>query len=788
MSFLHLSLLAGLAAVAVPIAMHLFGQRQPQTIDFPALRFVKETRMEQRTSWQLRHFLLLLLRILLLAGLALALARPHVHSSTLDSIIIVTVLGVLAALATVIALAAWVGKRPTTVWGISTLLAGLLWLGAGLLGVRSLTAGPAVPVGDNKSPIAAAIIVDNGPSMLYRADNAVRLDVAKERAQWILDQLPSESRVGLLGGAPVSTLALDPATAGTQVQLIEPRGGHVDLPSRVRTALDLVLASELERKEVYVLTDGMSASWASVQPGLKELLDEHRDEVLVQIIDLGGEDRANWALGDPKTSLTSVATGGDVEFEITVTRPSGDIPNKSATVTLVQEEIDPRLPIVRNGTLQTPPTRSVMRKVVDLEQQTSAVVRLSASNLKTGTHHFTIQLDKSDPLDVDNERFLSILARPAKPALVITDDLNLAKTLRFIANPNASSTEDAVASIRYSQVLQNDLKTYSLVWLHNPPPVSEATVDKIEEFIKSGGGVLCVLGSNLGDANAAQGSAWNRILPGTLSKIIERQRTRDNFLTPVALSHAVFQGVGEDIESQLWNPFGVYKNWDLENLSANTQIVMKNSQDDSPAVLSENVGQGQVITLTTPIPQLESEDLWNELWISDNPIPAFGLLRGAITALFGASEESLLFSITSPVTLRNDETEYPSRYKLFLPDGRELNVPDAKDGYLSVGSFEQAGIYRLRGLRGDPVSRGFSINVPAADTALQRMDENALNDQLGEENYRIARSMDEVESSVGQARFGRELYPLLMVLVAGLFLAEQAMSNRFYKLKFRKAS
>ncbi len=57
MSFLHLSLIGGLAVVTVPILLHLFGQRQPQLIDFPALRFVRQTRREQSSSWQLRHFL-----------------------------------------------------------------------------------------------------------------------------------------------------------------------------------------------------------------------------------------------------------------------------------------------------------------------------------------------------------------------------------------------------------------------------------------------------------------------------------------------------------------------------------------------------------------------------------------------------------------------------------------------------------------------------------------------------------------------------------------------------------
>ena len=142
------------------------------------------------------------------------------------------------------------------------------------------------------------------------------------------------------------------------------------------------------------------------------------------------------------------------------------------------------------------------------------------------------------------------------------------------------------------------------------------------------------------------------------------------------------------------------------------------------------------------------------------------------------------YQVNSPVILRNPGRLWPTRYALYLPNGQTSTVA-AADEQLNIGQVMQAGIYRLRGLTGQPVARGFSVNTPAADTQLSRIDTSLLDEQLGSDNYKLARNRDEVESSVGQARFGRELYPLLMVLVAGLFLAEQAMSNRFYKIKFR---
>ncbi|MEM7474745.1 MAG: BatA domain-containing protein [Planctomycetota bacterium] len=787
MSFLHITLLAGMAAVTVPIMMHLFGQRQPQLIDFPALRFVKETRQEQSTSWQLRHFLLLLLRILMLAMLALAVARPRVHSSTLNSIFSVSAVGLCAALATIVALAALAGKRQRSILFVTSLIALVLWGITAWWGVQSLSSSPPPPTADDSAPVAAVIIVDNSPTMAYRFNNTLRLDSAKEEALWVLEKLPDESKVAVLVGAPVSSLGLDPSTAKAQVQLLETRAAHVDLLSRLRTAIDLVLKNELERKEVYILTDMMSPAWSSSQPGLKELLDEHRSDVLVQIIDVGLEDQANWSLGDPKVNAESVVVGGDIEVEVLVTRPdsvAGNSNNLSVTVELLREGINPRLPIVRAGKLETAPSAVVDRKVIDLSSKASSLVKLRANELPEGVHHFTIQIDKTDPLAIDNQRFFSIEARPVQPTLILADDPDLAEMLQFVVGDPDTGISD---TIRFAQLNQTPLGRYALLWLHDPPPMSEQNATKLQEFVEQGGSVLLVLGPAIGTTDSIQGNGLAKLFPGPITELKTRDiGGSDSFLTPIALSHPMFQDWGDEITDQVWNRFSIYNNWHVSEVSDNASVVMQLSDDNSPAILSENRGKGQILTFTTPVPDFATNDrpLWNNLWSTDDPYEAFSLLYGGLASLYGASRESLNHSVSVPISLRNDEAKWPSRYELYLPNAKTKRV-QANEGNLDVGSFEQAGIYRLRGLRGDPISRGFSINAPSADTALQRVSAPTVLQQLGEENVRIASNRDEVESSVGQARFGRELYPLLMLFVAGLFLAEQAMSNLFYKIKFR---
>ncbi len=76
MSFLYPWLLVGLAAAAVPLLLHLVQQREPPTVVFPAVRYLQDATRQHERRLRLRHWLLLLLRTLLIASLVFAAAGP----------------------------------------------------------------------------------------------------------------------------------------------------------------------------------------------------------------------------------------------------------------------------------------------------------------------------------------------------------------------------------------------------------------------------------------------------------------------------------------------------------------------------------------------------------------------------------------------------------------------------------------------------------------------------------------------------------------------------------------
>ncbi|HXG89972.1 MAG TPA: BatA and WFA domain-containing protein [Vicinamibacterales bacterium] len=69
--------LAAAAAVAIPIALHLFRRKTERVVDFPAVRLLRKGPVEQHRRRRLRELLLLALRVTALALLAFAFSRPY---------------------------------------------------------------------------------------------------------------------------------------------------------------------------------------------------------------------------------------------------------------------------------------------------------------------------------------------------------------------------------------------------------------------------------------------------------------------------------------------------------------------------------------------------------------------------------------------------------------------------------------------------------------------------------------------------------------------------------------
>ena len=76
MQFVHPEVLWALSALTLPVLVHLFSFRRHRKVHFSQTAFLRELRQESRSRNRIRHWLVLLMRLLALTCLILAFAEP----------------------------------------------------------------------------------------------------------------------------------------------------------------------------------------------------------------------------------------------------------------------------------------------------------------------------------------------------------------------------------------------------------------------------------------------------------------------------------------------------------------------------------------------------------------------------------------------------------------------------------------------------------------------------------------------------------------------------------------
>jgi len=76
MSFLMLPLLAGLLTMSIPVIIHLLHRQRTTPLQWGAMQFLLESPLQLKRRKRVDHWILLVLRMLVLGVLAFLLARP----------------------------------------------------------------------------------------------------------------------------------------------------------------------------------------------------------------------------------------------------------------------------------------------------------------------------------------------------------------------------------------------------------------------------------------------------------------------------------------------------------------------------------------------------------------------------------------------------------------------------------------------------------------------------------------------------------------------------------------
>ena len=190
-------MLVGLAALAVPIAIHLIGRRRARVVKFAALDFLLATKRRTARKFRLRERVLLAIRAIACAAVALALAKPYTSCAR---------------------------------------------------------KGPQV----TRGPQAAVLVIDDSFASAYKQSGTPWLRRASDEARRILTQLGPEAEVAIIraaeGSDHPSELTRDHLRLRDQLLALEPSARPADTTRALTRAAQLLAASSHLRKTVYLVS------------------------------------------------------------------------------------------------------------------------------------------------------------------------------------------------------------------------------------------------------------------------------------------------------------------------------------------------------------------------------------------------------------------------------------------------------------------------------------------------------------------------------------------------------
>ena len=775
---MHPILLTGAALVGLPILLHLIMRQEPKRLPFPAFRFLKQRRRINQRKIRLRHWLLLAMRMLLIALVCLALFQPQVVSDGFQL------------------------RR--------------------------------------ERPVAAVLVIDTTPSMGYvLADRAgltdarkrglqllgepaegpwTALDEARGRALELLEEFPPGSKVCVVEsadrGEPAWSNSLGEAKQRVR-DIKRTRGNGQPVTQTLRAVYALFAKADDLREpgeEPYprllcVLSDRTLPSWnVEHLPDLERLRDGvPKPDIFSIYIDVGTEKPVNVGLTGVEMKPQIVAADRPVGFTINVANGG---PRQADNVVLVRldNEIE------------------VRKLPVSVSPGVPSAVRYEREGLKPGLHQVELRLATADALPFDDIRHFTFRVRQPRKVLCITEPTPDAASA--LAGPAAGFARARLPAYYWRKALNShgwytceavtldaalrrtpaDLGQYEVVTLMGLRAPPADLWDRLDGYVKAGGGLIVVPGGKETATAAYEGRDADELLPGKLDRWIALDPKKEGVTwTWEGLDRgrplpARFLQLREDANidfvarrPQAWGYWAATP-------KARDRVVVTYNDDPvadrrHAAILEQPVGRrGKVMLFTTTLDA--RTDAKGNLTDNDFFRPLDGsfyvvLANEAVRSLTGDTDDVTYNSLTGQRVLLRWPTDAPAKAKTYHLAGPDVSLDESTvtrtegEAGFTLGP-ERTGTPGNFTLTSEDKTwqDGFSLATSGDESNLERVPVEDVEKLLGKDAVAPAAKDLKLTQVLG-GKFARnvELFPFLMILLL-LFLAlENLLANRFYRQK-----
>ncbi len=619
-------MLAALAAVAIPIIIHLLNRRRARVVEWGAMRFLLGSVAARNRRIMLEEIILMVLRCLLVALVVLAVAGPFLIEESMIPWGLVLPAFIAAVICIGIAGAMWRYARAR--WRLLLVAAALIFLAGATSAAEYYSQKRLWPSDSGGKDLA--VVLDGSVSMGLRAGGQGRTNFEQGIAEVreILKTCHPSDTVSLIvaGSLPREVLpgpTADRAAIERALRDLQPSGGSMHALRALQGGFDAAKAGHNTTQRIILIGDMQDVAWnlsneAAWQGQAKRMAGEEgtrRPQIICRKLPLP-EEVVNGTLTGIEVSQTIVAKHRPVKIRVTV-RNHGDQPVTGARVELLIE-----------GTDQRP-----RQDIKDIPQDGSEVATFEHEFEQSGPHVVTARLTAAeDEIEIDNvaSRVISVIDKlpvlliEGAPSKNIEDSgTGFARIALSLAeekdNPKGGAGEpggedrpggaerrrEKVESIAAPTVIDatdfdeaTDLGAYRAVILANVPRLPEAAARKLAAYVSGGGGLLVLAGDRV------QGAFYNDWLTETGRRLMPAKlpEKRTPLADPVPLSLKSFSVAGlrrliDEGESDIADA-AVSVLWTVTSFDDEKIPVVGTLDNGAPLLLERPVDKGTVMLAT----------------------------------------------------------------------------------------------------------------------------------------------------------------------------------------------
>lgn len=736
---LNPALVAGAGAVASPILIHFLSKRRFRRVRWAAMDFLFQAQQHNRRRVRIEQLILLALRCLAVILIAAMVARPFLRSNSL-----VSLLGGI--------------ERTERIFLVDDSFSMAYQSGTG-----------AATQGSSFDRVAAAVETIARLLSSEAGDDPVTI---------LTTSRPDEPLVTVASLSGQNLQRLRDHLAETSV-----KQGSGNMAQAIAAVADLVATTALQANTtVYVVTDFQRADWLDVD--LVEQSDGHglfaplvdtadaaeaEQRIKIVLVDVGAERPKNLAITEIMSTQPRVVAGVPARFRVAVSNYSPYVLKEVELTVSIADHTLPPMSI---------PTIAAWQTVGE---------PIEATFPGDGSDFLRVQLSgkasHEDGLGLDNTRALAVDVVPAVRILVVDGEPNeepyLDEThllMTALCPPGRVSSGNDISVVRIESLDGIDLEGYQVVFLANVFRLGQGVLKKIGAFVGAGGGLIVFAGDQVdatfyNDRLYADGRG---LLPLPLGDVRQAPPGARPFsFSEVDSSHPAMRAFGGRLAEAIRQVRVM--SFQMINEGSGTEdgvrvLARFDDPDHSPAIVSQQYGQGECVFVTT-----SADQEWNDWASSFGYVPMMLELvqhTAARSDFPGQCVVGLPVRWMAPVGLniapaRVTSPDYPLTP---IMDVRGTTAGAGHAAYV-FSRTSKMGIYQFeyRGAAGETIRFHTAVNPDARESDLRRVDRETLSGLLDDVDHVYVRDLDSYRNETATAR--QELWwPLLLAVVCVLML------------------